>query len=639
MKARMFKCLLVFFYFFRPGLSLAEKPKPKLAAFEPATPEEQGMYRIDAQKLYGFALTEEYWQKIAKLYDEVATFKGKLRDPNAHLAFRKANARLNQAVFSLKVATALLTSQDTTKASELDRKLVERINPLYNEKIAWADREITSITMEEFDQMAKKVPELEFYRWDQFTYARRGAHTLSEEVEKAVTILGQSHGIPSHWYADELNRMPWPDLMVDGKKVNLRSHFGLLFSHPDRKIRKDAWIRYLTVYRENHERLGQILIDNMRATNDLSVVYGFPNGAVEEMWHGFYLTPEEGDRLFAAVDRGLPVYQEYLTLTRGAIAKNHGLKKFEPWDRAISAQRQKPPRHTVAQAIHLVNQAVGGFFGGEYAEELSAYMNPKNNRIDFFGGPNRERGGFSCLDPSAPSWFYSRDFSGELTDAFILAHEGGHITENELQKRAGTDWHYSVLNTPIYLLEAPALLNESLLYHHLYTSAKTDEERLYFLQELLDNNFSLYNIVAYGRFEVEAYKGVKAGQINKPMDLNKLWKEVSEPIDPLGWEYPELVEVRWSQIHHFFTQPLYYPNYILGQLISTSLFAELIRHPEAKEKYIRWLKKGFTASPRDLLLEFGIDLLDPDIAQKTFGAIQPFVEEFRTLLKKQIVAK
>lgn len=171
----------------------------------------------------------------------------------------------------------------------------------------------------------------------------------------------------------------------------------------------------------------------------------------------------------------------------------------------------------------------------------------------------------------------SVNFSSDYTGLNNLLHELGHgFFESQLNPALPF-----LLRQPshIFLSEAIAILFEKLaLTPHFaeILNFKTDNT---FLKVTYNSNLliKLFWTISVVKFEQQLYS-------NPDQNLNKLWWNILEEYQgitrPEEWDYPY-----WAAKAHLTTLPVYYQNYLLGDIASVQIQDTL------KSKFGRWYEK------------------------------------------------
>ena len=244
------------------------------------------------------------------------------------------------------------------------------------------------------------------------------------------------------------------------------------------------------------------------------------------------------------------------------------------------------------------------------------------NRIDAEPRRGKPFGGFMVWPSTRVPGFAFVNWTGQLKELAILAHELGHGTHKALAAQAQTD---NSLKQGFATAEIPSTLAELLLVEHLLSADEDLGRALLALQ--LDGAVGVtYSSAAFARFEQTAYALRAEGQALNADRLNALCEAAIAKVggdavtDELG-----VGKLRWASMPHGFHWRFYTYSYTFAFLLAAGLLPRS-REPGFAERYERFLAAGGSASPEELLAILGVDLNDPEIWNDGFSALERFVE-------------
>jgi oligoendopeptidase F len=347
------------------------------------------------------------------------------------------------------------------------------------------------------------------------------------------------------------------------------------------------------------------LLRLVRARTRVAQLRGFPDAA-SEAYRGADLTRADTRLLLDAVAAAAPSYVAFQK------------------QRAEAAPLAVVPQYSFDDARAQLRAALAPL-GSAYGGELAALLDPVNGRADIASGEHRLRGGFSKGFPGMTSVFFMTGFTGTYRDLRVMAHEGTHAVERQLQTRAGVPPVYA--SGPKFLMEALAITAELLLPRYLYEHETDPERRRFFLTQLLTTKglVVLFRTAAEADLEERIYDGVTSGALQRAEDLDAL---TVTTFARYGITVPP---DEWTRITLLFEDPFYNVNYTWADLVAVRLFANATTDPEAfAGKYSDALAAGFDR-PADAWLQhwFGIDLRDPRLVTQALTTLQPYVDALR----------
>jgi oligoendopeptidase F len=235
--------------------------------------------------------------------------------------------------------------------------------------------------------------------------------------------------------------------------------------------------------------------------------------------------------------------------------------------------------------------------------------------IDAELGKGKRGGAFcNCFAPSQHP-FVLMNYSGNLRDVAILAHELGHGIHYGLASRQ------SFLNfdpSPI-LAETASTFNEIVLIQHLLKREDLRAQASTLLSSHLDGIIlTIYRQNVLTRFE-RAIHRQREYQLMRAEKICQLWWEENERLYGENVEMIPAYRWGWAYVPHFIHHPFYCYSYIFGNLLAIILYQNLQDQGEGfLERIMDLLSVGSSQSPVEMLAPLG---LDP--GQKSFWE-QPF---------------
>lgn len=353
---------------------------------------------------------------------------------------------------------------------------------------------------------------------------------------------------------------------IDGKEVTDNRIYEILATETNRELRKKAW--------EASKQVGAAvapkLIELVKLRNKAAKALGYNNYYEMELTLS-EIKPEELTSIMAKLKE---LSDEPFKKLKGEIDKKIAAKlmvsvdELRPWDYE-DPFFQEPPR------IYDVN--LDAYFKGRNPAMLAAntyksmglVVNDIIKRSDLFEKPGKEQHAFTInIDRKQDIRILANIRTNERWTATML-HELGHAVYD---KYINGDLPY-LLREPshAFTTEAIAMMFERLTRNPnwLKVALSLPDEEYAKLEEPVKSSLRLKALVfarwcqVMVNFERELYK-------NPDQDLNKLWWDMVERYQfvhrPEGRDAPD-----WAAKIHFTTAPVYYHNYMLGDLMASQL--------------------------------------------------------------------
>ena len=262
------------------------------------------------------------------------------------------------------------------------------------------------------------------------------------------------------------------------------------------------------------------------------------------------------------------------------------------------------------------------------------YLNDLNKAfserwIDIYPNKGKSSGAYSSGSYDTYPYLLL-NYTDTIDSVSTLVHELGHSMHSYYSNK---NQNYTNASYPIFLAEIASTTNEILLNDYLYKNAKTKEEKILYLTELLEKiRTTIYRQTMFAEFEKIIHekedKGIPLTEeelSNTYLELNKLYYGNNVVSD-------DLIKYEWARIPHFYTS-FYVYKYATGLSCAIKIATDIINNKEnAKENYLDFLSSGGSDYPLNILKKTGIDMTKPDTINDALKVFKEKVEELKELL-------
>lgn len=353
---------------------------------------------------------------------------------------------------------------------------------------------------------------------------------------------------------------------IDGKSVSENDVRQILIKSNDLKAREKAWHASKQIGKEVQEKL-LILV---KKRNEIAHALGYTN--YHQM--SFELQELDRDEVFSIFHKLKELSDEpFLEMKQemdGELAERFGIsiEELRPWHYADPFFQEAPP---------LKELDLDPFYDGKDLEELTIetfkamgmditdmleksdlYPRDKKNQHAFCTDIDRE-GDVRVLCNNIPSDYWS----------VTMLHEFGHAVyfkyvDPQLPFLLRTAAH-TLTTEAIAMLYGRFGKNPAWLQQFLGLTTSQAEELTPLIAKSLRRQMLIAGrwIMAFTFFERELYE-------NPDQDLNQLWWKIVKDVQfvnpPEGIDYPH-----WAAKIHFTLVPVYYQNYLMGELTTSQL--------------------------------------------------------------------
>jgi len=486
-----------------------------------------------------------------------------------------------------------------------------------------------------FAQDAAAHPALNRYAYLLVQAEREAAHQLPNDQQAVLDELA-APALANLWnlYQQTVRSTPFAKIGTGGGELDAKKDARVLAFNPDRSVRHAAWQARWDGYASRSDIYASILLGVVRLGDRVARLQHFPD-APSSVYFRRNLDRKNVSEALAAIESHADLLKRYQRLRAQHVTAMAGIVDVRSWDLSLPAPGFTVPRMTLEQTRAAALSALAPL-GLDYVEHYRQLLDPANGRVDVGAEQGkRTNGGFSVGAPGVPSGLFVESYGpGLIGDSRVIVHEGGHAVHRQLMTESAVSPFYT--RGPNWMFEAFAVLNEFLLYDHLYQTSTDPQAQAYYLEALIDNIvFQLFGSAEEGTLEQSIYDGVIAGQIKNAADLDALTLSIWNKYEIWPALEPELAHT-WATKSLLVQDPLYLVNYLYAGLLATKMF-DMSKHDAAafQKRYADLLRNGFYAQPEELLRTFfGRDLPQHALVEDGMNILQQRMESLAKVYKR-----
>ena len=379
----------------------------------------------------------------------------------------------------------------------------------------------------------------------------------------------------------------------------------------DRRVRQAAFRCLYKTYEQFGNTYATMYNSRVKERCTLAKIRGFKDSITASTFSD-EVTPVIYNNLIASVHTGLPTLYEYYELKRRVL----GVEKLHMYDLYAPLIGSLDRKYTYEEAVEEVLKTVE-IYGEEYSENLKAGLTEKG-WVDVYPTRGKRGGAFSSGCPGTEPYILL-NYNGTFDNVSTLAHEAGHSMHT---------WFSTNYNEPhnsnytIFVAEVASTVNELLMAHRKLRECKSDDEKLYILNELMETyKGTLYRQTMFAEFERDMHALSEKGEPLTAELLNKRYYKLVKKYFGPDVVCDKQIAYEWMRIPHFYTC-----FYVYKYATCISAASAIVKRIETEgkdyvNKYIDFLKCGGSKSPLESLLVAGIDMTDPSVVN---GAIEDF---------------
>lgn len=502
-----------------------------------------------------------------------------------------------------------------------------------NQYNAFVDEEIYALPLETRQEIFGD-PLLAPWAYAFEDYTDPDYEPFSEETQTALAILGPAMG-RSETVFDILSNVDLPSPIVtmpDGTEAELTDELytSIVFSDEyDREFKAECNQLMLTKPISFVNTFAALLEETV-ATNWAYAQLDECETSREAAMDASDLDPAIYDMVIEAARKGAPDYQRYLDIHRRGL----GLDVQYPFDLATYVSDFNPGAVSYEEAVSEVREALS-MLGEDYIAHYDELIT--SGHLDVFPSDTKESGAFSLSigDEFLPYMLFN--YVGYSSDVSTLAHEMGH----SLYSYYAAENQDAIYSDPsIFTHEVTSTTNELIYYVYKMENAATDDEKLFYLENLLSmfsGTFFLQSL--YAEFEDAMYQTVEQGGSLDAEELSDLWSELYQTYRGDAVKaFPDF-RYQWSLVPHFYYNYYVY-QYATAVAYAASICEQITSGEEgAVDNYLAFLKLGASESPCDLLAVAGVDPLKEETYQNALDFFSDLVDEYEILVDAALAEK
>jgi oligoendopeptidase F len=211
-----------------------------------------------------------------------------------------------------------------------------------------------------------------------------------------------------------------------------------------------------------------------------------------------------------------------------------------------------------------------------------------------------------------------------------LAHELGH-SMHTLYANNNNLFHEA--SYTIFLAEIASLVNEILLNRYCYNNAEKREEKLYYLNNLMEMiKGTLFRQTMFAEFEKTIHEIDEKGEVLTQKKLSSIYYDLNKKYYGEELIHDEEIKLEWMRISHFYNS-FYVYKYATGISCAFKIAYDILDGKEnAKENYLKFLSSGGKDYSLEILKVIDIDIVNDNTIDQALDIFEKTLKEFKELL-------
>ena len=451
-------------------------------------------------------------------------------------------------------------------------------------------------------------------------------YVLTEKEEKLIAEFANIDTQVENLYNEFHNGLSFK-MEIDGEeKILTEEEVRSYRAHKDPQMRRKAYKALREVY---WKRESKVVLANLYSTFVKNWIFNVKIRWYESPIQVRNISENMDDKvvemLINQVKQNYHLFQRYVWLKAKLLKKLLPLPIQDIFAPVVETKTEFTPEQAIEKHLNLMKDFDEEFYN--YSLDLL-----KNGRVDFFPKQWKRWGAYASYSKNQES-FVLLNFTKKLNDIFTITHEFWHATHWYLSQVQPDE----VYDSPLSLAETASIFNEMLLSKYLLKDENLDKnEKIYLLENKLGDIFAtIFRQIQYVDFELEVHNGIYAWKQYSHEDYCKIWREKQELMswNTLEYDVKAEEETSWSMIPHIYHTPFYCYSYAFWNILSFALYDKYEKEWKNFVKdYKKILSFWWSIPPKELLLQFGIDITKEEFYKNAFNQIENMLNELENLI-------
>lgn len=586
--------------------------------------------RWNVEALY---LNPDSWKSDLKLlqgdhqglkWPEIASFKGRLHDPDAVVSLFENYLKLQRQLEKLHTYAHLRLDEDLGNDDyKSNFGLISSLIHEFSLETSWIEPEFLSLTETQFESLmadAALIP----YRFHLEKIGRMRPHTLSPQQEELMALSGKALDTSYRAFGALNNADLSFKAALNAKGEEMPLSNGTYLSYlrsPDRTLRRTAFENLHRGFESHANTICELIQGQVQSHLFVARARKF-DSCLEAALFPHQIDTSVYENLIGSIRKRLPLMHEYIAL-RKKLLKLQDIHVYDLYVPLVEESEANMDYVAAREAVVASVAPLGAYYQNTLKQGLM-----EDRWVDVYENTRKRSGAYSsgCYD-SMP--YILMNYHGTLNDVLTLAHEAGHSMHSYLSR---TSQPYIYSQYPIFVAEVASTFNEQLLLKHLMSQAKSKRDRAFLINYQIEGiRGTIFRQTLFAEFELQLHKWAEEGVPLTPALLKKHYAQLNREYygDELVID-PEL-EIEWARIPHFYYN-FYVYQYATGLSAALALFQKAMSDENAKERYLEFLSSGGSKYPIELLKAAGVDMYKPDAVHAAMDHFENLLAELKSCL-------
>lgn len=534
--------------------------------------------------------------------------------------------------YQIAVYANLKSDEDTRVASEMERRqAVGLLASKFGQASSYMAPELVSVGSDRVEAFISENPDLAPYDHFLRNVLRQSPHVLSAEAENVLASASLVTSAPSNVYNILSNAdMPWPSVTLPtGEEVTLnQAGYARLRGHADREVRHEVFEAFWDLWNQFEATYGSILAGDVQAAvfqararkYDSSLDWSLSS---ENVPVAVYRT------LIEQTNSNLETLYRYFRL-RGRMLGVDQMQYYDIYPPLVQADLQ----FSVDEAKEITLEALRPL-GPEYLSILERGFGERWMHV--YPQPGKRSGAYMSGSAYDVHPYLLLNYNEDYNSLSTFGHEWGHAVHTVLASEAQP---FSKYDYSTFTAEIASTINEVLLENYMIEHATTDEEKLFYLGQVLESlRGTFFRQAMFAEFELAIHEEIEAGRPLSGEKLTEIYGNLLKKYhghDQGVVHIDDKYAVEWAYILHFFNYNYYVYQYATS-IAGGIYFADNILKggEEEREAFLDVLRAGGSDYAYEILQDVGIDMATPAPYQALVARMNTVMDEIEEILDRR----
>ena len=571
--------------------------------------------------------------------DHLKRYKGQLQDPEALFnclqEYFEVRALANRATLytNLRLTTDLRNPeiQAMDEQSQAAMRNFMASTAFIRDELLKLDESVIAKASQEYPKMKEYLPWINEAR-------RRKAHILPPAQENILSMAGDNQ------FAEiDLNELPsdfektfqalYSDIKLptitdeNGKKVQLTfSNYAKYRSSKDRRVRRETVTEFFKTLNDYRNTFAATMAGQVHFSSFLAKARGY-DSAIQAYLDRDNIPEQVYVNVVDTVKSNTAPLHRYIKLRK----KLMGLDDIHIYDLYTPMVPTVKREISYDEARKIVAEALKPM-GEEYLKTFTFGMDENNGWVDVY--PHKDKDSCaSCASIYGCHPFIKLNHLDSFNDMSTVAHEFGHAMHSILS--FGKQPYPTAGYVP-FVAEVASTCNEKFLSDYMIANAKSDEEKLYLINEMIDGiRTTIYRQALFADFEMQIHAASEKGVPLTADFLNKTYADLIREYYGPDFTVDEYDGVEWAYIPHLYYK-FYVFSYAAGMSSGIAISEKVAKEgAPARDAYLEMLSGGCSKTPVELLKTAGIDITKPDAMKAAADLLDHLLDQMEEIVSKK----